>query len=103
MIDTHSHIYLPEFEQDLQMVLQNAHTTGIKQILMPAIDSTTHDKMLEVEKKYGGCLSMIGLHPCSVNQDYKAEIQIINEYLIKRKFVAIGEIGLDFYWDKTFT
>jgi TatD DNase family protein len=103
MIDTHSHIYLPEFDQDLELVLEKAKTAGIIQILMPAIDSSTHEKMLEVENKYIGCLSMIGLHPCSVNQDYTAEIQIIKEYLRKRKFVAIGEIGLDFYWDKTFT
>src|SRR5438270_13949151 len=103
MIDTHSHIYLPEFDQDLELVLEKAKTAGIIQILMPAIDSSTHEKMLEVEKKYTGCLSMIGLHPCSVNQDYTAEIQIIKEYLRKRKFVAIGEIGLDIYWDKTFT
>lgn len=103
MIDTHSHIYLSEFDTDLQMVLERAKSVGINKILMPAIDSTTHSIMLEVSSKNKECLSMIGLHPCSVNQDYSVEIQAVKDLLINQKFVAIGEIGLDFYWDKTFT
>ena len=103
MIDTHSHIYLPEFDSDLDLVLENARFAGIRQILMPAIDSSTHKKMLEVERNHPECLSMIGLHPCSVNQDYLVEIQTIKDFLSHRKFVAIGEIGLDFYWDTSFT
>lgn len=103
MIDTHSHIYLTEFETDIQLVLERAKAAGVKKILMPAIDSTTHSKMLELEQQHQDCLSMIGLHPCSANQDYSVEIQTIKDFLSKRKFIAIGEIGLDFYWDKTFT
>jgi TatD DNase family protein len=70
---------------------------------MPAIDSSTHSVMLDVEKEYPDCLSMIGLHPCSVNDEFENELKIIDDYLLQRKFIAIGEIGLDFYWDKTFT
>ena len=103
MIDTHAHIYLPEFDADRESMIERAEKAGIKRILMPAIDSTTLIKMLEVEKMSTGFLSMIGLHPCSVNQNYKSELQIVTDFLKQRKFVAIGEIGLDFYWDKTFT
>src|SRR6476619_2389543 len=102
MIDTHSHIYLPEFESDLNLILERARKVGISKILMPAIDSSTHKRMNEVEQQNADCVSMIGLHPCSVNQDYLVEIQTIKDFLSKRKFVAIGEIGLDFYWDTSF-
>ena len=103
MIDTHSHVYLAEFELDLPLVLERARSAGIEKILMPAIDSTTHDKMLTVEQNNSDCVSMIGLHPCSVNHDYSVELQTIKDFLNKRKFVSIGEIGLDFYWDKSFS
>lgn len=100
-IDTHTHIYLPEFD-DKDAMMQRASESGVKVTIMPAIDSTTHDAMREVESTYTNCYSMIGLHPCSVNQDYQKELNIVEEYLAKRSFIAIGEIGLDFYWDKTF-
>ena len=103
MIDTHSHIYLPEFESDLILVLERARKEGISKILMPAIDSSTHKRMNDVEQQNPDCVSMIGLHPCSVNQDYLVELQTIKDFLSRRKFVAIGEIGLDFYWDTSFT
>ncbi len=67
---------------------------------MPAIDSETHKQMLEAEDTYNGCLSMIGLHPCSVKDNYVDELKIVENNLLQRSFVAIGEIGLDFYWDK---
>ena len=101
-IDTHAHIYLDEFSADLNLVLSSAAEKGVDQILMPAIDSTTHGKMLETEANYPNCIAMMGLHPCSVNQDYKFELELIEHHLEKRKFIAIGEIGLDFYWDKSF-
>ena len=100
-IDTHTHIYLPEFE-DQDAMMQKAREAHVEVTIMPAIDSTTHDAMMQVESTYPNCYSMIGLHPCSVNQDYQNELSIITDYLQKRKFIAIGEIGLDFYWDKTF-
>ena len=101
-IDTHAHIYLPEFEGDLLNVLDRAREAGIEKIIMPAIDSSTHKAMLRVEEEHENCYSMMGLHPCSVNQDHGLETEVIVDYLQKRKFAAIGEIGLDFYWDKTF-
>ena len=102
-IDTHTHIYLPEFADDIDAVMQKAKEANVRIAIMPAIDSTTHDAMLTVESTYENCYSMIGLHPCSVNQDYEKELDAVKQYLAKRNFIAIGEIGLDFYWDKTFT
>jgi TatD DNase family protein len=102
LIDTHAHIYLPEFDEDRLNILENAKAVGIEMIIMPAIDSSTHKVMLDLEKNFKECISMIGLHPCSVNQDYTKELQVVKDYLEQKKFVAIGEIGLDFYWDKTF-
>jgi len=102
-VDTHTHIYLPEFDNDRHSVIQRAKDNHVEITIMPAIDSTTHEAMLKVESTYENCYSMIGLHPCSVNQDFKKELAIVNQYLKQKKFIAIGEIGLDFYWDKTFT
>jgi TatD DNase family protein len=103
MIDTHAHIYLPEFDNDRTEAIERAKKNGVGKILMPAIDSSTHSLMLQVENTFSECLSMIGLHPCSVNDEYRNEIKIIEEYLLQRRFIAMGEIGLDFYWDKTYT
>jgi TatD DNase family protein len=102
LIDTHAHIYLPEFDTDRAQIIERARKAGIKQILLPAIDSSTHHQMLQTEKDHEGCLAMMGLHPCSVNNEFDKEISIIKEHLSQRKFIAIGEIGLDFYWDKTY-
>jgi TatD DNase family protein len=102
MIDTHAHIYLPEFDTDREQIILNAQHNGIKKILMPAIDSSTHQNMLHVEERFDDCISMIGLHPCSVKQNYIEELGLVQEYVSKRNFIAIGEIGLDFYWDVSF-
>jgi len=104
IIDTHSHVYLPEFDQDRESMLKAAENEEIKLILMPAIDNETHSCMLEVEDRFPEkCLSMMGLHPCSVKEGFMQELKIVQEYFEKRRFVAVGETGLDFYWDKTFT
>ena len=104
IIDTHSHIYLSEFAEDRDSMVRRAEKEGIRLILMPAIDNETHLSMLEIEAQNPGkCLSMMGLHPCSVKEGYKDELRIIKEYFEKRRFVAVGETGLDFYWDRTFT
>lgn len=103
LIDTHTHIYLPEFDDDRDVMMRRAKESNVETIIMPAIDSTTHNAMITVESTYDNCYSMIGLHPCSVNQDYEKELDVVKQYLAKRSFVAVGEIGLDFYWDKTFT
>ncbi|HWI92453.1 MAG TPA: TatD family hydrolase [Flavisolibacter sp.] len=102
-IDTHTHIYLPEFDDDRNVIMQRAKDLNVEITIMPAIDSSTHSAMITVESTYENCYAMIGLHPCSVNQNYERELSIVRDYLAKRKFIAIGEIGLDFYWDKTFT
>ena len=103
LIDTHAHIYLPEFDNDRTFILEEAEKAGISRILLPAIDSGTHEAMLKTEEEYKSCTAMMGLHPCSVKENYEEELVVIEEWLTKRKFIAIGEIGLDFYWDKTFT
>ena len=102
-IDSHTHIYLPEFDDDRDSIMQRAKEMNVEITIMPAIDSSTHKAMLSVESTYENCYSMIGLHPCSINQNYENEIIIAEQYLETRKFLAIEEIGLDFYWDKTFT
>ncbi len=104
MIDTHSHIYLPEFDGDRAAMLERAVNEGVKKILLPAIDSATHQVQVDLEAAQPGkCISMMGLHPCSVKGNYKEELAIARDWLDKRPFIAVGEIGLDFYWDKTFS
>jgi TatD DNase family protein len=103
LIDSHAHIYLPEFDNDRQECITRARDAGVEKIFMPAIDSASHEMMLKAESQYSSCTAMMGLHPCSVKVDYEKELEIIEAYLQNRKFIAIGEIGLDFYWDKTFT
>ena len=103
LIETHAHIYLPEFEADRTQMVQKATSAGVQQIIMPAIDSTTHGQMLEVEAQFSNCTAMMGLHPCSVKADYKKELDVVEKYLQQKTFAAVGEIGLDFYWDTTFT
>lgn len=103
MIDTHAHIYAEEFREDIKEVVSRAKTAGVNRILMPAIDTGTHESMMQLEKSQPGyCISMMGLHPCSVKTDYRDELKVIERYFGERKFVAVGETGLDFYWDLTF-
>ena len=102
-IDTHAHLYSSPIKENIEGIMKNAMDNGIDTIIMPAIDSTTLEAMLEVEKTYPeNCMAMMGLHPCSVKENVKEELAIIEAQLQKRKFIAIGEIGLDYYWDKTF-
>ncbi len=103
MIETHAHIYDPQYENELEEMLTRAWNTGIEQIWMPNCDSSTIGRMLEIaDMEPERCLPMIGLHPCYVNENFESELSIIEDWLGKRKFVAIGEIGMDLYWDKTF-
>jgi TatD DNase family protein len=102
-IDTHAHVYAPELATDIELVIKNAISSGIEKILMPAIDSASLEAMLKVEQQFPDhCIAMMGLHPCYVKENYKAELKLVEEWIAKRKFIAIGEIGLDYYWDKTF-
>jgi len=103
-IDTHAHLYSTPIKENIEGIMKNAMDNGIDTIIMPAIDSTTLEAMLEVEKTYPqNTIAMMGLHPCSVKENVKEELAIIEAQLQKRKFIAIGEIGLDYYWGKTFT
>ena len=102
-IDTHAHLYAKEFEGDREEMIQRALDNGVKKLYLPNIDHSTIEGMLDLEKKYEGkCFPMMGLHPCSVKENYKEELNIVREWLDKRSFCAIGEIGIDLYWDKTF-
>lgn len=102
-IDSHAHIYSSEFDTDRNEAIKRSKEAGVDRILMPAIDSSTHEAMLRLENQFPGtCISMMGLHPCSVKANYEEELRTAENYLLKQKFVAIGEIGLDFYWDISF-
>src|SRR5690349_21449955 len=103
LIDTHCHLYLPEFAGDIAEVIQRAENEGVNRFYLPAIDSEIIAPMFELEKKFPGrCFSMMGLHPCSVKANYREELKIAKDWLDKRSFAGVGEIGLDYYWDKTF-
>jgi TatD DNase family protein len=104
LIDSHTHLYVTSFNSDRDVMISRAMEAGVSRFYLPAIDSETTMAMLELEEKYPGvCFAMMGLHPCSVNENYKAELDLVENWLSKRPFAAVGEIGLDFYWDKTFT
>ena len=103
MIDTHSHLYLPDFEEDLQAVIDRCKAVGIEKVYLPAIDSSTHDAMMSLAAAQPGyCIPMMGLHPCYVTADYQQEIQLVESWLARQPFAAIGEIGLDFYHSTEF-
>ena len=104
LVDSHSDLFLEEFADDLPQVMQRAREAGVTHIFMPNIDSTTIESLLSVCAAYKEfCFPMIGLHPTSVNKNYKKELDIVAGQLASSNgYVAIGEIGLDLYWDKTF-
>jgi len=103
LIDTHTHLYLPEFDADRDEAVSRAVDNGVIRMLMPNIDVHSIDMMLSAEKRYPGvCYSMLGLHPTSVKKDYNTQLEKLAELFCRHKFVAIGEIGIDLYWDKTF-
>jgi len=103
-IDTHTHLYVKEFKEDIDEVIQRAVDEGVEQFYLPAIDSSETPALLDLEKRYPEKIfAMAGLHPCSVKDDFKDELEKIEEQLSEREFTAIGETGLDFYWNTTFT
>jgi TatD DNase family protein len=103
MIDTHCHLYVEEFDKDLQEVMQRASENAVSKFYMPAIDMAYTKRMQAVEKLFPDtCFAMAGLHPCSVKENYTEEINHVKELLATRKFCGIGETGLDFHWDKTY-
>jgi len=103
LVDTHCHLYSEEFELDQEAVLQRAFSEGINKFYLPAIDSSAIPAMLALEKKFPGkCMAMMGLHPCYVKENFQQELIVVKDWLSNRNFSAVGEIGLDYYWDKTF-
>ena len=103
LIDTHAHLYLPRFDKDRDEVLARALEKGIEKIYLPNVDSTTIESMLALEADQPErCFAMMGLHPCSVKENVAEELLVVKNWLEKRTFCAVGEIGIDLYWDKTF-
>ncbi|MDX1277803.1 TatD family hydrolase [Oceanihabitans sediminis] len=100
--DTHTHLYSDAFSEDREAMMQRALDANVKRFFIPAIDSSYTESMLQLEKDYPEYVHlMMGLHPTSVKENYKEELAHVEEMLAKRKFIAIGEIGIDLYWDKT--
>ncbi|MBP1639725.1 MAG: hydrolase, TatD family [Bacteroidetes bacterium] len=103
LIDTHSHIYLPEFDEDRTEVVNRAKAAGVAHIILPNVDKETLEPMLALEATEPEYFSAtIGLHPTSVNAAYKDELVWVKHELDRRPYCAIGEVGIDLYWDKTF-
>jgi len=102
-IDTHTHLFLPEFDVDRNQVIKNAIQNKVDTLLLPNVDNQTISALLELCKQYPeNCFPMIGLHPTSVKDDFKSELLNLENLITKGKFIAIGEIGIDLYWEKAF-
>lgn len=111
-IDTHTHLYVEEFKGDIDDVIRRAIDAGVEKMLLPNIDASSLEAMNGLALRYSqNCFRMVGLHPCSVQKDFEEELKIIEEDLRgltpdpspqERGVIAIGETGLDYYWDKTF-
>ncbi|MGJ8743046.1 TatD family hydrolase [Polaribacter sp.] len=100
--DTHTHLYSSQFNEDQAAMIQRAKDAGVTRFFIPAIDSTYTDKMLQLEKDYpNDVFLMMGLHPTAVKENYLEELAQVKKWIDKRDFYAIGEIGIDLYWDKT--
>ena len=102
LIDTHTHLFVEEFDNDRDQVIQRAIESGVEVFLLPNIDVQTIESMHALSKKYpNNCFPMMGLHPGSVDTSWKANLDIIKEKLFSGNYIAVGEIGMDLYWDKT--
>ena len=104
LIDTHTHLYSEQFENDIEEVVARAKENGVERFYLPAIDQSYTEKMLRLEAQYPNeMFAMMGLHPCSVHPDtLESEMAHVREWIDKRKFKAIGEIGIDLYWEKAY-
>lgn len=100
--DTHSHIYLEAFDADRDDVVARAQSAGVHTILLPNVDASTIERLHHTEHQYACCKAMMGLHPTSVKENWRDELAIVQSWLFKRSYCAVGEIGIDLYWDKTF-
>jgi TatD DNase family protein len=103
LVETHAHLYSEQFKLDRTEALHRAVAAGVDTILLPNIDHRSIDAMLELEADFPQtCHAMMGLHPCSVGPDFEKELQLLEDWLARRPFVAVGECGIDLYWDKTY-
>ncbi|MGB0932868.1 MAG: TatD family hydrolase [Lishizhenia sp.] len=102
-IDTHTHMFSEKFQEDTDTCIQNAINSGVEKMLLPNIDIESIDAMHALEIKYPKhCFSMMGLHPCAVQDDFEKKLVTVKEHLFSRDYIAVGEIGIDLYWDKTY-
>ena len=104
MIDTHSHMYSSQFDEDRNATLERARAEGVSHILLPNIDSTSIEALHQLSVSEKDCIPMMGLHPCSVNKDFESELSRIESELFhgKHHYIAVGEIGIDLYWDQSY-
>jgi TatD DNase family protein len=101
--DTHTHLYSSQFKEDQKEMMQRAKDAGVSRFFIPAIDSSYTESMLKLEEDYPlDVFLMMGLHPTSVNENYKDELAHVKKWIDKKDFYAIGEIGIDLYWDRSF-
>lgn len=102
LIDTHAHLYLPEFDEDRDAMIARAIAAGVNRFYLPNVDSRTVNNMLQLEAAYPQhCFAMMGVHPCSIKENWEEELAIAYDWLKRRRFAAVGEIGIDLYWDTT--
>ena len=102
-VDTHTHLYVPEFDADVAQVIERGLAAGVQRFILPAIDSTYTQRMRQLEKAYPLCVSvMAGLHPTHVGLEFDQELAHVHHQLSTEKCIAVGEIGIDLYWDKTY-
>ena len=103
IIDTHTHLYLKQFNEDIDLVIKRSKEIGVNKFIFPAIDSSHFDSMHDLKNKYPGSIYLMsGLHPVDVKENYKEELEFVVSSLESYSYVAIGEIGIDLYWDKTY-
>lgn len=101
MIETHAHLYAEKFDEDREEMMERAVQAGVEKFYMPNIDHESIEPMMEVEDRFSNTIATMGVHPCSVEKHFEKQLYEVEDWLNKRKFVAVGEIGLDFYWDKS--
>jgi hydrolase, TatD family len=103
LVDTHTHIFLEEFDSDIDEVILRAEDAGVKKFCLPNIDTESINRLHQLSDTYPSvCFPMMGLHPTSVNLNFEKELETILSQFEKRRYIAIGEIGIDLYWDKTY-
>ena len=101
LIDTHTHIYLEHFDEDRNEIINKCKALDIQKLLLPNIDVSTISALHKTCEEYSICIPMMGLHPCSVKKGFENELSIIKNHLFNGKYTAVGEIGIDLYWDKS--